>query len=215
MSTPSLCGKGLKRDLMFLSEINFSSANALNLVWSTFFVVWKRVKYTNAVYIAGLCILIGLIVYAACYSDSSHISSAYGLTFCAFFGCLITSGLFLWDKIEMDREESKSIVFRGMSGAQSSRSRMKSRMSHVKSTRSHANSQRSRGGSQLSGPNSIALSNMDSNINSVTGRSVARSNTGKSAIESLASKSVARSTKSGAKIKFSDKKAVPPIPENK
>jgi hypothetical protein len=82
--------------------------------------------------------LLGLIVYASSYSNSSHISSAYGLTFCAFFGTCAAGALFLWDKLTMGKEIDATTGFRGLSGYQSSRpSKMRSRLSHVKSTRSH------------------------------------------------------------------------------
>lgn len=91
-------------------------------------------------YSTGLFSLLGLIVYGASYSNSSHISSAYGLTFCAFFGACAAGAIFLWDKIEMQKEQAGgNTTFRGLSGYQSSRStRVRSRLSHVKSTRSQA-----------------------------------------------------------------------------
>lgn len=101
---------------------------------------------------AAIFSLTGLIVYGAGESDSSRLSSAYGLTFCAFIGSLLAAIIFLWDKIHQKKKAASKMGFRGLSGIPSSRPGHRpvgSRLSHVRSTRSH-------GGSQLSAPNSQA-----------------------------------------------------------
>lgn len=104
--------------------------------------------------------LLGLIVYGAYYDDASHLSSAYGLTLCAFLGSCASGALFLWDKLimtsEAEVERRKPIMtFRGVSRA----TKLRSRLSHVRSTRSHAApSQRS----QLSNDKTTAISQASS-----------------------------------------------------
>ena len=100
------------------------------------------------VYLSGLFILIGLIVYGASYSNSEHLSSAYGLTFCAFFGSVLAGALFLWDKIELDKEIREKDARRAAapSRARSHRSQafsQRSRRSHARSQLSQSQSQRS------------------------------------------------------------------------
>ena len=94
---------------------------------------------------SALFAFIGLIVYVAMYPNSDHISSAYGITWCSFFGCVIAGVLFLWDKIELDKEIKEK------------ESKRAAAPSRAKSTRSHAFSHRSRRSqarSQLSQPQS-------------------------------------------------------------
>lgn len=80
------------------------------------------------------------------YSNSDHLSSAYGLTFCAFFGCAIAGALFLWDKIGLDAEIKEKEARRAAapSRARSHRSQAFSQRSR-RSRRSHARSQLSQG----------------------------------------------------------------------
>ena len=99
--------------------------------------------------VSALFAFLGLIVYVAKYSNSDHISSAYGLTWCSFFGCVIAGALFLWDKIELDKkmkelEANKRTT--APSRARSTRSvpfSQRSRRSHARSQLSVPNSQRS------------------------------------------------------------------------
>lgn len=97
--------------------------------------------------------LTGLIVYGVGESDSDRLSSAFGLTFCAFLGALTTGAIFLWDKIhQIKKQKTSRTGFRGVSGIPSSRPghrQLGSRLSHVRSTH---------GGSQMSVPNSQAQS---------------------------------------------------------
>ncbi|KAL4229415.1 hypothetical protein ACF0H5_012453 [Mactra antiquata] len=134
-----------------LELLAFIGCIALMILVVAYMFFLREVKYGYLQwFIIGLCFgtglfnIIGLIVYGSCYSNSSHISSAYGLTFCAFFGSCACGALFLWDKINtMKKNHPDNATFRGLSGYQSSRARnIRSRLSHVKSTRSHR-SQRS------------------------------------------------------------------------
>jgi len=72
--------------------------------------------------VAGGFSLIGMIVYGSGESDSSRLSSSFGLTFCAFLGSCIAGGLFLWDKIvQVNSTDASKMNFRGVSSIPGSR----------------------------------------------------------------------------------------------
>ncbi|XP_052805108.1 uncharacterized protein LOC128234719 [Mya arenaria] len=89
----------------------------------------RELKYGFIQWIViGLCFgialfsLIGMIVYGACETDSSRLSSSYGLTFCAFLGASIAGAVFLWDKIDqMKGTDASKMSFRGVSSIPGSR----------------------------------------------------------------------------------------------
>ena len=93
--------------------------------------------------VSAVFALLGLIVYGSMYPNSDHLSSAYGLTFCSFFCCLIAGGLFLWDKLELDKE-IKAKEARRAAAPSRARSHRSQAFSH-RSRRSHARSQISQG----------------------------------------------------------------------
>ncbi|KAH3705092.1 hypothetical protein DPMN_080156 [Dreissena polymorpha] len=92
----------------------------------------------------AICSLTGMIVYGACEADSSRLSSAFGLTVCAFLGACAAGAIFLWDKIDQKNEpDPATMSFRGLSAIPSSHGNRDngSRLSRVRSTRSMGQSQ--------------------------------------------------------------------------